>query len=54
MRGWRFAAVCKATTRYVGSSAAQALHDNMQVRNAYYRRPGPASTGLQLGDTGRS
>ena len=47
-RGWRFEAVTKATTHYVGSSAAEDLHDNMAVRNAYYRRPGPASTGLSL------
>jgi hypothetical protein len=47
-RGWRFESVTKATTHYVGSSAAQDLHDNMSVRNAYYRRPGPASTGLPV------
>jgi enamine deaminase RidA (YjgF/YER057c/UK114 family) len=47
-RGWRFEAVTKATTHYVGSSAAEDLHDNMAVRNAYYRRPGPASTGLPV------
>jgi hypothetical protein len=47
-QGWRFDAVTKATTHYVGSSAAEDLHDNMAVRNAYYRRPGPASTGLPV------
>ena len=47
-KGWRFEAVTKATTHYVGSSAAQDLHDNMSVRNAYYPRPGPASTGLPV------
>jgi hypothetical protein len=47
-RGWRFESVAKATTHYVGSSAAQDLHDNMSARNAYYRRPGPASTGLPV------
>ena len=46
--GWSFDAVCKATTHYVGSSAAQDLHDNMKVRNTYYNRPGPASTGLPV------
>jgi hypothetical protein len=46
--GWRFESVVKATTHYVGSSSAQDLHDNMAVRNAYYRRPGPASTGLPI------
>jgi hypothetical protein len=47
-RGWHFESVTKATTHYVGSSAAADLHDNMSVRNAYYRRPGPASTGLPV------
>ena len=47
-RGWRFDDVCKATTHYVGSSAAEDLHDNMTVRNGYYRRPGPASTGVPV------
>jgi len=32
----------------VGSSAAEDLHDDMAARNAYYRRPGPASTGLPV------
>jgi enamine deaminase RidA (YjgF/YER057c/UK114 family) len=45
---WRFESVVKATTHYVGSSAAEDLHANMAVRNAYYRRPGPASTGLPV------
>jgi enamine deaminase RidA (YjgF/YER057c/UK114 family) len=48
LQGWSFDAVCKATTHYVGSSAARDLHDNMEVRNAYYSRPGPASTGLPV------
>lgn len=46
--GAGFASVIKATTHYAGSSAAEDLHDNMAVRNAYYRRPGPASTGLPI------
>ncbi|HYC12851.1 MAG TPA: hypothetical protein VEC75_01300 [Stellaceae bacterium] len=46
--GRRFESVTKATTHYVGSSSAEDLHDNMAVRNAYYRRPGPASTGLPV------
>ncbi|HVM80410.1 MAG TPA: RidA family protein [Stellaceae bacterium] len=45
---WRFEDVTKATTHYLGSSAPQDLHGNMAVRNAYYRRPGPASTGLPV------
>jgi hypothetical protein len=47
-RGWRFSAICKATTHYVGSNATSDLHENMLVRNACYRRPGPASTGLPV------
>jgi enamine deaminase RidA (YjgF/YER057c/UK114 family) len=47
-QGWTFDAICKATTHYVGSSAAGDLHDNMTIRNAHYRRPGPASTGLPV------
>jgi enamine deaminase RidA (YjgF/YER057c/UK114 family) len=47
-QGWRFDSVTKATTHYVGSSRDEDLHDNMAVRNAYYRRPGPASTGLPV------
>ena len=43
-----FRSVVKATTHYVGGSQARELHDNMNVRNAYYRKPGPASTGLPV------
>jgi hypothetical protein len=47
-RGWRFDALSKAPTHYVGSSSPANLHDNMSVRNACYPRPGPASTGLPV------
>ncbi|MDB5657619.1 MAG: RidA family protein [Cypionkella sp.] len=46
----KFADVRKATTYYVAGSNADALHDNMQVRNRYYTKPGPASTGLPVQD----
>ncbi len=46
--GLTFEDVCKATTTYVGDSSAEALHDNMVVRNSYYSKPGPASTGLRI------
>ena len=46
--GLTFEDVCKATTTYVGDSSAEALHDNMVVRNSYYSKPGPASTGLRV------
>ena len=42
-----FLDVAKSTTHYVGGSAEE-LHSNMQVRNAYYSKPGPASTGLPV------
>jgi hypothetical protein len=47
-QGLRFDAIAKATTHYIGSSDAHDLHANMSVRNGYYRRPGPASTGLPV------
>jgi enamine deaminase RidA (YjgF/YER057c/UK114 family) len=43
-----FADVRKATTYYVSGSTAEELHDNMSIRNRYYGRPGPASTGLPV------
>lgn len=43
-----FEAVRKATTHYIAGSSAEELHDNMNVRNGYYRKPGPASTGLPV------
>ncbi|WP_137388619.1 RidA family protein [Rhodoligotrophos defluvii] len=43
-----FGAVCKATTLYVGTASADDLHDNMKVRNRYYSKPGPSSTGLPV------
>ena len=46
--GLTFKDVCKATTTYVGDSSAEALHDNMVVRNSYFSKPGPASTGLRI------
>ncbi|MGZ0218707.1 MAG: RidA family protein [Acidimicrobiales bacterium] len=46
--GVGFDAVVKATSLYTGGSSAAELHDNMSVRNAYYKRPGPASTGLPV------
>ncbi|UDL89419.1 hypothetical protein LGH82_30905 [Mesorhizobium sp. PAMC28654] len=46
--GLDFSNVRKATTYYVSGSSAEALHDNMAVRNRYYSKPGPASTGLPV------
>lgn len=45
--GYSFADVGKQTTHYVGGSSDE-LHDNMQVRNSYYSKPGPASTGVPV------
>ncbi|WP_337182399.1 hypothetical protein [Shinella sp.] len=46
--GLSFRDVRKATTYYIAGSSADDLHDNMSVRNRYYERPGPASTGLPV------
>lgn len=43
-----FADVVKSTAHYAGSSSPEELHDNMRVRNGYYTKPGPASTGLPV------
>ncbi|QIG47842.1 hypothetical protein G5V57_08980 [Nordella sp. HKS 07] len=47
-RGLRFSDVRKSTTYYLAGSSADELHLNMQVRNGYYSKPGPASTGLPV------
>ena len=47
-QGFRFADVVKSTTHYAGDSSANDLHDNMAVRNGYYTKPGPASTGIPV------
>ncbi|KAF1036142.1 MAG: hypothetical protein GAK33_04145 [Burkholderia lata] len=46
--GLSFDEVCKATTYYTGSCAEDDLHDNMSIRNSYYSKPGPASTGIPV------
>ncbi len=46
--GLSFRDVRKATTCYIASSSADDLHANMSVRNRYYLKPGPASTGLPV------
>jgi len=46
--GFSFANVVKSTTHYTGGSSEDELHENMRVRNACYRRPGPASTGVPV------
>jgi enamine deaminase RidA (YjgF/YER057c/UK114 family) len=43
-----FKDIVKSTTHYVGGDTAEELHQNMEVRNAYYEKPGPASTGLAV------
>lgn len=52
--GVSFRDVRKATTYYVAGSSADELHDNMSVRNRYYTKPGPASTGLPVEGLGVS
>lgn len=46
--GLDFSDVVKQQTHYVGSSAAEDLYANMRIRNSYYAKPGPASTGLAV------
>lgn len=46
--GLDFADVVKQQTHYVGSSDAEDLYANMRIRNGYYTKPGPASTGLAV------
>ncbi|HTN98115.1 MAG TPA: hypothetical protein VL101_14175 [Nordella sp.] len=48
LRGLRFSDVRKSTTYYLAGSSAEELHLNMEVRNGYYAKPGPASTGLPV------
>jgi len=43
-----FTNVAKVTATYVGDNSPETLHGNMNVRNSYYRVPGPASTGLPI------
>jgi enamine deaminase RidA (YjgF/YER057c/UK114 family) len=43
-----FQNIRKSTTHYIAGSSAEELHNNMSVRNAYYSKPGPASTGLPV------
>lgn len=43
-----FGDVVKSTTHYVGGATAAQLHDNMTIRNRYYSKPGPASTGVPV------
>ncbi|MFO0996150.1 MAG: RidA family protein [Alphaproteobacteria bacterium] len=46
--GLGFEHVVKANTFYVGGPNPDDLHRNMVVRNRYYARPGPASTGVPV------
>ncbi len=46
--GLEFTNVVKQQTHYVGSSDAEDLYANMRIRNGYYAKPGPASTGLAV------
>lgn len=47
-QGLDFTDVVKQQTHYVGSSDAEDLYANMRIRNGYYTKPGPASTGLAV------
>lgn len=47
-RTMSFAHVVKQQAYYVGGASDTDLYDNMRVRNGYYTKPGPASTGLPV------
>ncbi len=40
--------VVKVTTFYQGSASAEALHENLLIRSASYRQPGPATSGIPV------
>jgi enamine deaminase RidA (YjgF/YER057c/UK114 family) len=44
--GAGFADLVKVNTFYVGGVGDGRLHENLNVRSGYFRRPGPASTGI--------
>ena len=44
--GLQHADIVKLNTYYEGSSGADALHSNVTIRGSYFRKPGPASTGI--------
>jgi len=46
--GGDFPDVIKVNAFYAGHDNPETLHDNMQIRNGYFRKPGPASTGIPL------
>jgi enamine deaminase RidA (YjgF/YER057c/UK114 family) len=46
--GFSFADVVKQQTYFIGAASQQDLYRNMMIRNEYYERPGPASTGLAV------
>ena len=43
-----FTNVVKQQAYYVGGANEEGLYENMRIRNGYYKRPGPASTGLAV------
>jgi len=47
--GANVADIIKVNAFYAGTDDPETLHDNMTVRNGYFRKPGPASTGIPLG-----
>jgi enamine deaminase RidA (YjgF/YER057c/UK114 family) len=44
--GLDHADIVKLNTYYEDSSSADALHSNVTIRGSYFRKPGPASTGI--------
>lgn len=48
VKGMDFSNVVKSTAFYAGKITPEEMHANMEVRNGYYSRPGPASTGVPI------
>jgi len=46
--GMGFDAVVKSTSLYAGGSSDEELYENMRIRNNFYEKPGPASTGVPV------
>lgn len=46
--GMSFGNVVKSTAFYAGQNTPEEMHANMDIRNRYYTRPGPASTGVPI------
>lgn len=46
--GAGYSDICKLTTMYAGPSGAEALHENLRIRSAFFSPDGPATTDIAL------